>query len=111
MAKGSKPGLRGPSTKAIMCSQRRKDRVSIRGQMGPLMKASGSTIKLTDMEPTCGKTDASTSDSGLTTTCKEQVSTSTQTAFVTTVSILTIKKKASDYTTGQMAASTKAGGT
>lgn len=87
MAKGSKPGLRVPNTKVIMLCQRRKDRVSIRGQMGPLMKVSGSTIKLTAMEPTCGKTDASTLDSGLTTTCRGQVSTSTQTEFAMTVSI------------------------
>ena len=110
-AKGLKPGLRVPSTKAITWCRRRKDRVSIRGQMDPLMKVSGSTIKLTDSEPTFGKTGASTTDSGPTTTCRGQASTSTQTAFATTVSIWTIKKKASDYTTGLMAASTRAGGT
>jgi len=111
MAKGLKPGPRVPSTKAIMWCQRKKDRVSIRGQMGQLMKVSGSTIKLTVMEPIYGKTDASTSDNGPTTTCRGQVFISTQTASATTVSILTIKRKVLDYITGQMAASTKVGGT
>jgi len=86
-ARGSKLGLRVLSTKVITWCQRKRDRVSIRGRMDPLMKVSGLTTKLTASEPTCGRMDASISVSGLTTTCRGQASISTQTAFATTGSI------------------------
>ncbi len=57
---------------------------NIHGLMDQLTKASGKTTKLMDSEPTFGKTAANTSVSGLTTTCRVTVSTSTRMEFVMT---------------------------
>ena len=57
---------------------------NIPGLMDQLTKASGKTTKLMDLEPTFGKTAANTSVSGLITTCRVTVSTSTPMEFVMT---------------------------
>ena len=81
------------------------------GPMARLMKASGKITRLMDSEPIFGKTVANILASGLTMTCRDMVSTSTQTECVTTVSTSMTKRKATVFTTGQTEESTKGGGT
>jgi len=57
---------------------------NIHGLMDQLTKASGKITKLMDSEPTFGKTAVNTSVSGLITTCRVTVSTSTRMEFVMT---------------------------
>jgi hypothetical protein len=79
--------------------------------MAQPMKVNGLITKSTATAPIYGKTAANTTVNGRQTTCKDTVSTYTQTAFDTTASIIWIKRKATEFTIGLTVASTKVGGT
>ena len=106
-----KPGQKVHSTRESTWWARKKVLGNTPGPMARLMKASGKITRLMDSEPIFGKTAANILASGLTMTCRDMVSTSTQTECVTTVSTWTTKRKAMVFTTGPMEGSMKGGGT
>ena len=73
--------------------------------------ALGKITKYMAVVSTDGRMAEATSESGHRTICKATATTSTLMESGTTAGTLTIKRKVTAFTTGQMVASTKAGGT